>query len=187
MILARFFICAMALGTALPAAAEERVAYRPAPDTLALLLQDDRAIFARPVLSPILAMPGFSSFDVRDSDAFRVAAPPRRIDLSGFDALNVSALPATPPSWAPAAPSPFAFSDDLAAGSGWQRVFPIEVTANNGGGYAVRESMGTGRRNRPPRALDATLVFRLDGQAESPPFSVGGGIAAAVWQALPKN
>jgi hypothetical protein len=36
-------------------------------------------------------------------------------------------------------------------------------------------------------ALSTALVLRLDGQDDSPAFSVGGGgVAAAVWRVVPK-
>jgi hypothetical protein len=71
-----------------------------------------------------------------------------------------------------------------------ERVFSrhfAEVTASNGGSYAVSEGTSWITRRRPPRVLDTTLVFRLDGQDESPVFSVGGGVAASIWQAIPRD
>ncbi|TGX56117.1 hypothetical protein E5A73_03170 [Sphingomonas gei] len=65
---------------------------------------------------------------------------------------------------------------------------PPEVTARAGGRYAVydilREQPRPRHRNSP---LSAAFVLKIDGSDDSPPFSVGGGgVAAAVWQAVPK-
>ncbi|MDT8758067.1 hypothetical protein MZO42_05100 [Sphingomonas psychrotolerans] len=63
-----------------------------------------------------------------------------------------------------------------------------EVTARAGGSYAVhdilRDQPRPRHRNSP---LSAAFVLKLDGNDDSPAFSVGGGgVAAAVWQAVPK-
>ncbi|ATY31469.1 hypothetical protein [Sphingomonas psychrotolerans] len=63
-----------------------------------------------------------------------------------------------------------------------------EVTARAGGSYAVHDIL----RDQPrPRhrgsALSTAFVLKLDGDADSPAFSVGGGgVAAAMWRAVPK-
>lgn len=63
-----------------------------------------------------------------------------------------------------------------------------EVTARAAASYAVDDVMNAQpkpRRRGSP--LSAALVLRLDGQDDSPAFSVGGGgVAAAVWRAVPK-
>lgn len=49
---------------------------------------------------------------------------------------------------------------------------------------AVREAMADHPRTGPPRRmLDALLVFRIDGDAASPSFSVDGGVAGILWEA----
>ncbi|MET0309557.1 MAG: hypothetical protein ABW023_12700 [Sphingomonas sp.] len=61
--------------------------------------------------------------------------------------------------------------------------FP-EVTARAGARYAVGEALADHRRVGPPRSmLDAMLVLRIDGKNESPPLSLGGGVAGAMWKA----
>lgn len=64
-----------------------------------------------------------------------------------------------------------------------------EGTADDGGRYAVRDTLSDYRKPRFRRsALGTMLVLRIDGQEESPAFSVGGGgVAAAVWRAVPKS
>lgn len=63
-----------------------------------------------------------------------------------------------------------------------------EVTARAGGRYAVYDIL----RNQPrPRfrgsPLSTALVLKLDGNDESPAFSVGGGgVAAVMWKAVPR-
>ncbi|NIJ18544.1 hypothetical protein FHS95_000213 [Sphingomonas naasensis] len=63
-----------------------------------------------------------------------------------------------------------------------------QVTARAGASYAVDDVMNA--RPKPRRRgspLSAALVLRLDGQDDSPAFSVGGGgVAAAVWRAVPR-
>lgn len=63
-----------------------------------------------------------------------------------------------------------------------------EVTARAGGRYAVYDILRAQPRPRQPRSpLGAAFVLKIDGNDDSPPFSVGGGgVAAAVWQAVPK-
>ena len=59
-----------------------------------------------------------------------------------------------------------------------------EVTARAGARYAVGDALADHRRVGPPRsAFDAMLVFRIDGNNDSPPLSVGGGVAGAMWKA----
>lgn len=63
-----------------------------------------------------------------------------------------------------------------------------EVTSDAGGSYAVRDTFS--RDPKPRRRgspLAAAFVLRLDGQDESPAFSVGGGgVAEAVWSVMPR-
>jgi hypothetical protein len=63
-----------------------------------------------------------------------------------------------------------------------------EVTARAGGSYAVHDILRDQPRPRHRKSpLSAAFVLKLDGNDESPAFSVGGGgVAAAVWQAVPK-
>lgn len=63
-----------------------------------------------------------------------------------------------------------------------------EVTARAGGSYAVYDVMSEQQRPRHRKSpLSTALVLRLDGQDDSPAFSIGGGgVAAAVWRAVPK-
>jgi hypothetical protein len=80
--------------------------------------------------------------------------------------------------------SPFALTDPRPQPA-WRLTakFP-EVTARAGARYAVGDALADHRRVGPPRsALDAMLVFRIDGSNDSPPLSVGGGVAGAMWKA----
>lgn len=63
-----------------------------------------------------------------------------------------------------------------------------DATASSGGTYAVSETMDDHRKPRFRRsALSTMLVLRLDGQDESPAFSVGGGgVGAALWHVAPR-
>lgn len=42
----------------------------------------------------------------------------------------------------------------------------------------------TGDRRHRATAFDARLVLRIDGREESEPFSLGGGVARAIWTAM---
>lgn len=63
-----------------------------------------------------------------------------------------------------------------------------DATARAGASYAVDDVMNAQPRpRRRGSALSTALVLRLDGQDDSPAFSVGGGgVAAAVWRAVPR-
>lgn len=66
----------------------------------------------------------------------------------------------------------------------WSLQQPRVVTSDDGARYAVGELMANHRRTGPPRsALDAVLVLRIDGNRDSPPLSVGGGLAGVMWDA----
>lgn len=176
----RRLVCAMALLAAAPAGASERTDYRPSPDAKSLLMADKRATFEASAAASLLRQPELRRFEMRDSGAPDLATVPARVDLSRFetlDALAIADLPA-----APADSSPFA----LTSIDGWQRDLGARATTD-GGRHAVNDAIGRSRIYRPPRALDATLVLRLDGREESPAFSVGGGVAAALWQVIPRN
>ena len=71
----------------------------------------------------------------------------------------------------------------------WNRGSTLpDVTARAGGSYAVHDILRDQPRPRHRKSpLSAAFVLKLDGNDESPAFSVGGGgVAAAVWQAVPK-
>lgn len=63
-----------------------------------------------------------------------------------------------------------------------------EVTARAGGRYAVYDILRSQPRPRfRGSALSTAFVLKLDGNDDSPAFSVGGGgVAAAVWKAVPR-
>ena len=80
--------------------------------------------------------------------------------------------------------SPFALPEPQAQPA-WRLTDKFaEVTARAGARYAVGDALADHRRVGPPRsAFDAMLVFRIDGSNDSPPLSVGGGVAGAMWKA----
>lgn len=203
----RLLACLFALAWAAPAAAGERaVAYAPVPDAAALLMQDDRATFAssdamalllqedrvlyasRLAASPF-AKPDFGGFRVRSGGVAAVAVMASRVDLNGFDRLALAA-----PAYAPGVrrqrhlPEPgFVLPFEVAGPLGIALVEPSnEATSSDGGRFAVRDTMRRGRRVYRPRALDAMVQFRLDGREDTPPLDVAGGVAAALWDAIPR-
>lgn len=58
------------------------------------------------------------------------------------------------------------------------------ITGLRAGSDAVRETLATLRLRGGPRSpLKTMFVLRIDGQEDSPPFSIGGGgVAAALWR-----
>jgi hypothetical protein len=63
------------------------------------------------------------------------------------------------------------------------------ATSARGGSWAVHDTLSDHRKPRFRRSAFSTmLVLRIDGQEDSAPLSVGGGgVAAALWQAVPGN
>ena len=51
----------------------------------------------------------------------------------------------------------------------------------------MREALGRGHREYRPGALDAMVQLRLDGEPDSAPISITGGVAAAIWKVIPGN
>jgi hypothetical protein len=197
----RNFFCAMLLllfaGAAFSAEAKEapganeRIAYRPAVDTMSLLMADQGATFAiaETPAQPMLKLPELRNFDMRDADLIRVVQPMPRMNLSAFESMNVSAFADRPAEGGrPAKPLTFTYAADLKPHADWgQRIYVTPVTAHDGGGWAVAEAMNGVFRRRPPRVMDAMVTLHLDGRPESAPFSIDGGAVAAIWQAIPKN
>lgn len=202
-LLALFF----ALTWAVPAAAGERiVAYAPAPDAMALLMQDDHATFASPgamdlllkedrvlyasrIAPRLLAGAELRDFRVRAGGVTAMPVVATRVDLSGFDDLAPSASAYTrgPRSHRPLPEPGFVLPFEAVGPLGITPVAAAnEVTSNDGGRFAVRDTMRRGRRVYRPRALDAMVQFRLDGREDTPPLDVAGGVAAAVWDAIPR-
>lgn len=107
-----------------------------------------------------------STYDLRTADASR--------PLAVAPDVRTGATPA----------SPFALPEPRALPA-WQLTGKSqEVTARAGARYAVGEALADHRRVGPPRsALDAMLVLRIDGRNDSPPLSLGGGVAGAMWKA----
>ncbi len=87
------------------------------------------------------------------------------------------------------APVRFAYAEP-AAQAGWRLTDgAAQVTSTRGASYAVSDTLADRRQVRHRKsALSTMLVLRLDGKEESPAFSVGGGgVAAAVWKAVPQD
>ncbi|MCW3849140.1 hypothetical protein OF829_18020 [Sphingomonas sp. LB-2] len=164
-----------------PAAPAETVRYTP--DTMPLLLQDQRATWGTPPPLTELA-PGFDM----QAPIRVVSAKPMASDLASFDALD--------------APAP-AFNLTLPQGDAepLQLITPVgddsaprfrltpraRIEPMGGSADALRESRAAiprGHRYRPT-PLDARLVLRLDGEEGSPPLTFGG--SAGVLNILPRQ
>lgn len=113
----------------------------------------------------------------------RDRATPAVYDLGApSSARQVTAIGYTRPE--ATAVSPFALTETRPQPA-WRLTakFP-EVTARAGARYAVGDTLADHRRAGPPRtALDAMLVFRIDGSNDTPALGVGGGVAGAMWKA----
>ena len=188
--LGRLLVCAVALGTAMPACAGEesqpaatgeRASYPT--DALTLLLQDDRAIWGTlPPLNPLA--PGYDM-----TEAITVAsARPMASDLASFDALDpptatfVYLTSPSDPRTVSVVPASFAGTPGLRLGPRY-RAEPMGGSAD-----AISESRAVlprgHRRRRDPLAM--ILVFRIDGEESSPSLSFGGGVAS-VLNVLPRQ
>jgi hypothetical protein len=156
-----------------PAATNERASYTP--DTLPLLMQDQRTTWGTP---PQLAQiaPGFAL-----AEAITVtAARPMPDDLASFDALDGSAAAFNLPV---ADVTQTAFAEP-----GFVSVPSLRLSGRDGpepmGGAsdAIREGRtalpGGYHIRRTP--LDARVVLKLDGAGGSPPLSLGGGVVSVL-------
>lgn len=150
-------LCTLACAAAIPALAGDKPARTP-PGAIAL----ERV--AKPVAYGSLA----------EAPAIRFSEP-RKLDIIR---LSGTALPQ---------PRRFDYVDAQAQPD-WRVTDASARTAEDGGRYAVGDYFSAQRKPRFRRsALGALLVLRIDGEDESPAVSVGGGgVASAVWQALPK-
>ena len=193
--LGRLLVCAVAMGTAQfalggpayaaddaqPAATRERPSYTP--DTLSLLLQDQRVIWGTP--APIVQLaPGFDMVE----PITITAAPHLPADLTSFEALD------SPAAAYPYLPAPATDSGTQLFGPARYQVMPgIRLTARDraepmgGATGALNAANAIPRPYRPRRSpFDTMLVFRIDGETSSPPLSFGGGVAS-VLNILPRQ
>lgn len=167
--------CALACGAAAPAIAGERNAAATStkiPVQRSVLLAPDptTAVGARAALR--LPRAPAPDFVVRVHAEAAPVAP-----LTAFETIPVQ----------PA--SRFAIRE-VRAQAAWRVTDGLSpVTASDNGNYAVRDALADHRKPRlyRPSVLNAMFVLRIDGQDDSAPFSVGGGgVAAALWKAMPQ-
>lgn len=188
--LGRLLVCAVAMGTvspayaaddAQPAATRERLS--DTPDTLSLLLLDQRTTWGTP--APIVQLaPGFDMVE----PITITAAPPMPADLASFDALE------SPAAAYPYLPKPLGESaTQLFVPASYQTMPGIRLTARDraepmgGAAGALSTANAIPRPYRPRRSpLDTMLVLRIDGETSSPPLSFGGGVAS-VLNMLPRQ
>ena len=152
--------CVIACGLTSPALAGERSGVSSRPIALAALIKD-----------PAARRAPASASDKSLPQRFMLPAGSARLErlpetASGGEARQVSS---STTAWGPGSTLP-------------------EVTARAGGSYAVHDILRDQPRPRHPKSpLSAAFVLKLDGNDDSPAFSVGGGgVAAAVWRAVPK-
>lgn len=141
----------------------------------------------RPILPDVRALLAHVSA-VRAAPPGRRAPAPRppafvRLNYGGVSNPTSSRAIALPAEAAPLA-SRFAISD-LRTPRAWQLTTALpQVTSTRGGDWAVRDTLNDYRKPRyRGSALGTMLVLKIDGEDESPAFSVGGGgVAAALWK-----
>ena len=168
----RRFVCAIVLmGVASPAAAGERPGYSATPDALTLLLKDDSTTYGARV--PPTGLP---VLDAATRTATRLEPLPDTI--ARFEAMMVPARMALP-----AVPGVEALSFTMAMDPGAAESPAASFDARR----AIHDAMADYPRPFRRRAmLDTMLTFRLDGEEKTRSFTVGG-IAGAVWGALPRR
>lgn len=171
--------CAVACGSSMPACAGDRDAVPPGLKATAAHAVPARAALGReaPAARHVLASVNpravtTITLPARSRTVYDIAAPSSAAQVIAADSAH------------PHVPSAFALPEPRPQPA-WQLTDPSsEVTARAGGRYAVGETLADHRRVGPRRsALDAMLVLRIDGSDDSPPLSLGGGVAGAMWKA----
>ena len=152
--------CVIACGLSCPALAGERSGIRSRPLALAGLMKDP-ATLRTPASASDKSLPQRFMLPAGDARLERLPDAP-------LTSENGQGVP-TVVEWGPGSTLP-------------------EVTARAGGSYAVHDILRDQPRRRHRQSpLSAAFVLKLDGKDDSPSFSVGGGgVAAAVWRAVPK-
>jgi len=181
-------VCAVACSSSMPAFAGERSVAPPGIRAIPHRVMPARAIPVRPIPARIApaAESASASADVHKVSTFvlprRERAAPAVYDLAtpsrsrlaptGYSRVETTAV------------SPFALTEPQPQPAWQLTARSAEVTARAGARYAVGDALADHRRVGPRRsALDAMLVLRIDGSNDSPPLSVGGGVAGAMWKA----
>jgi hypothetical protein len=156
--------CVVACGMSWPALAGERSGVSSKPIALAGLIKDPAALHA-PAPAADSALP--QRFMLPASGARLERLPDTR--LSRESRRVPSIVSAETVAWGPGSTLP-------------------EVTASAGGSYAVHDTIRDLPRPRHRKSpLSTAFVLKLDGNDDSPAFSVGGGgVAGAMWQAVPR-
>jgi len=175
------FFCVIACGVAAPAMAGERNTPSPAL----------RAVTA-PILPVALQFPGHDgALTIRGDFVVRFRGTPEpTVSLIDFENRVAQRFDILPAEAAPADLASLHATANLRSLEAWRltdKLAPVTMRAN--GVYAVRDLLGEHRKPRVfrPSPLNMMLVLRIDGKEESAPFSVGGGgVAAALWRALPQ-
>jgi hypothetical protein len=150
--------CVVTVGLSFPAWAGERSGARSRPTARGGLIKDPATLRA-PVSAPSVI-----------PQRFMLPASGARLERLPEPLTEKSQTPSTDAAnWRPGSTLP-------------------EVTARAAGSYAVHDILRDQSRPRHRgSALSTALVLKLDGNADSPAFSVGGGgVAAAMWRAVPK-
>lgn len=180
-----FVFCALACGVAAPAHAGERSAATPS-----IKLPVPRSVLHAPDPAPAVGAGQTRRLPRAPAPDFVVRVQALREPAATLTAFET--LPPQPVDLArieTTAASPFAIGE-VRTMPAWRLTDGLSpVTADDNGTYAVRDALADHRKPRVsrPSVLNAMFVLRIDGKDDSAPFSVGGGgVAAALWKAMPQ-
>ena len=177
--LGRLLVCAVAMGTAMPACAGdrthpaatgERASNIPPPDTMNLLMQDERTTWGTAPPAPLRIEPGIVL-------AAHSVAPPA--DLASFDEMPGAAARYLP---VPEGNTPrlILTADEFPSTTVIRLTGPADRQIRWTSSDAVRDAMQPSRRHFRRSPLSGMLVLRIDDEERSPPLSFGGGVASVL-------
>jgi hypothetical protein len=167
-------LCTLACGAASPAAAGDKSAPVLTPSVKAVSVGKDRITYGTRKVAPVVA-------STPDSHPATFAMP------AGAAALRPSSGAPLLAGDTRALNTRFVLVHTDAAAWDTPAVLP-SVTADAGASYAVTEALNDRYKPRQRRSTIRTVLsLHLDGQEDSPSFSVGGSaVTAAMWRAVPR-
>jgi hypothetical protein len=168
-------LCTLACGAASPAAAGDKSAPTLASGAKAIAVPKERISYGARKISPVIPATTLPGRPV----AFALPAGAAMLKTAGTVQLLAGERLGTNSRYT--MPQTGATSWDAPA-------TPVQATADAGASYAVNEALHDRYKPRQRRSTIRTVLsLHLDGQEESPAFSVGGSaVTAAVWRAMPR-
>ncbi|RYY23388.1 MAG: hypothetical protein EOP62_20290 [Sphingomonadales bacterium] len=173
-------LCAVTCAAAAPVSAGER---KPLASAAAVKV---------PVLPVSMNFTGYDGALALGGDyviRLRGTPDPSR-SLASFETRTVPRFDLIPGIVEPADPVSSYAAIDLRTIAAWRLTEGLGAnTASANGSFAVRDVLMEHRKPRAyrPSMISTMLVLRIDGERDSAPFSIGGGgVAAALWGAMPR-